>query len=94
MPMLVAYDVRTDTPAGRTRLRRVARACLDYGQRVQNSVFECEIDPAQWTVLGGRLVALIDPAQDSLRFYRLGAEGRRRAEHVGAKTVLDGPLVF
>lgn len=96
MLMLIAYDVSTETPAGRTRLRRVARACLDFGQRVQNSVFECEVDPAQRTALRARLVSLIDPERDSLRFYRLGAEGRRRVEHVGAKAVrdLDGPLVF
>lgn len=96
MLMLVAYDVSTLTPAGRRRLRRVARACLDLGQRVQNSVFECEVDPAQWTALRARLIAEIDPAADSLRFYRLGAEGRRRVEHVGAKPVVDleGPLVF
>jgi CRISPR-associated protein Cas2 len=96
MLMLVAYDVNTETLAGRRRLRRVARACLDYGQRVQNSVFECEVAPAQWTVLRARLVAEIDPARDSLRFYRLGADGRRRVEHVGSRPVLDldGPLVF
>ncbi len=96
MLMLVAYDVSTQTVAGRRRLRRVARMCLDYGQRVQNSVFECEVDPAQWTALRARLVNEIDPAADSLRFYRLGAEGRRRVEHVGAKPTLDldGPLVF
>lgn len=96
MLMLVAYDVNTETATGKRRLRRVARVCLDYGQRVQNSVFECEVDPAQWTVLRARLVAEIDPARDSLRFYRLGADGRRRVEHVGAKPTLDldGPLVF
>jgi CRISPR-associated protein Cas2 len=96
MLMLVTYDVNTETAAGRRRLRRVARACLDYGQRVQNSVFECEVDPAQWVALRARLIDEIDPAQDSLRFYRLGAEGRRRIEHVGAKPVLnlDGPLIF
>lgn len=94
--MLVAYDVSTLTVEGRRRLRRVARACLDYGQRVQNSVFECEVEPAQWTALRARLVAEIDPDQDSLRFYNLGAGGRRRVEHVGAAPVLDleGPLVF
>ncbi len=94
--MLIAYDVNTETSAGRRRLRRVARACLDYGQRVQKSVFECEVEPAQWTALRARLVAEIDVATDSLRFYRLGAEGRRRVEHVGAKPTLDleGPLVF
>jgi CRISPR-associated protein Cas2 len=94
--MLVTYDVNTDTVAGRRRLRRVARACLDYGQRVQNSVFECEVDPAQWAMLRARLIAEADPELDSLRFYRLGAEGRRRVEHVGAKAALDldGPLLF
>jgi CRISPR-associated protein Cas2 len=96
MLMLVTYDVSTVTPAGRRRLRRVARACLDFGQRVQNSVFECDVDPAQWASLRARLIEEIDAGCDSLRFYRLGAEGRRRVEHVGAKPVLDleGPLVF
>ncbi|MFQ3665840.1 MAG: CRISPR-associated endonuclease Cas2 [Sphingomonadaceae bacterium] len=96
MLMLVAYDVNTETPAGRRRLRRVARACLDFGQRVQNSVFECEVNPAQWIALRARLISEIDPAKDSLRFYRLGAEGKRRVEHVGAKPSLDldGPLLF
>lgn len=94
--MLVAYDVNTETAAGRRRLRRVARACLDYGQRVQNSVFECEVEPAQWTTLRARLIDEIDSERDSLRFYRLGADGQRRVEHVGAKPSLDlsGPLVF
>lgn len=96
MLMLITYDVSTTTPAGRRRLRRVARACLDYGQRVQNSVFECEVDPAQWVALRVRLIAEILPTEDSLRFYRLGAEGKRRIEHVGAKSItdLDGPLLF
>jgi CRISPR-associated protein Cas2 len=94
--MLITYDVSTVDAAGRRRLRRVARACLDFGQRVQNSVFECEVDPAQWAALRARLIEQIDPAADSLRFYRLGAEGRRRVEHVGAKPAVDleGPLVF
>ncbi|MBN9062172.1 MAG: CRISPR-associated endonuclease Cas2 [Rhizobiales bacterium 65-9] len=96
MLMLITYDVSTEDAAGRRRLRRVARACLDYGQRVQNSVFECEVDPAQWTTLRARLIAEIEVAEDSLRFYRLGAEGKRRVEHVGAKSTIDleGPLVF
>ena len=96
MLMLIAYDVSTESLAGRRRLRRVARACLDFGQRVQNSVFECEVDPAQWTTLRARLVDEIDPALDSLRFYRLGGDGRRRVEHIGAKPIvdLDGPLLF
>ena len=94
--MLITYDVNTETREGRRRLRRVARACLDYGQRVQYSVFECEVDPAQWVTLRARLLDEIDTASDSLRFYRLGAEGRRRVEHVGAKPTLnlEGPLVF
>jgi CRISPR-associated protein Cas2 len=96
MLMLIAYDVNTETAEGRRRLRRVARACLDLGQRVQNSVFECEVDPAQWVALRARLISEIDPARDSLRFYRLGADGRRRVEHVGAKPTqdLDGALLF
>ena len=96
MLMLVTYDVNTVTAAGRRRLRQVGRACLDFGQRVQNSVFECEVDPAQWTVLRARLVDIIDPTSDSLRFYRLGAGGQRRVEHIGAKPIVDlgGPLVF
>lgn len=96
MLMLITYDVNVETPAGRRRLRHVARACLDHGQRVQKSVFECEVAPAQWAILRARLIATIDPATDSLRFYSLGAEGRRKIDHVGAKAVLDleGPLVF
>lgn len=96
MLMLVTYDVNVETKAGRRRLRRIARACLDYGQRVQNSVFECEVEPAQWTALRARLIGEIDEKTDSLRFYRLGADGKRRVEHIGSKAVLDldGPLVF
>lgn len=96
MLMLITYDVSTESPAGRRRLRRVAKACLDYGQRVQFSVFECEVDPAQWATLRARLETEIDPATDSLRFYHLGSGGRRRVEHVGARPALDleGPLIF
>jgi CRISPR-associated protein Cas2 len=95
MLVLVSYDVDTVSPTGQRRLRRVARACKDHGQRVQFSVFECEVDPAQWTALRERLIREIDPDRDSLRFYFLGANGRRRVEHVGAKPALDldGPLV-
>ena len=89
MMVLVTYDVSTQTAQGRRRLRRVARACQDYGQRVQNSVFECEIDPAQWVALKDRLEGIIDPAQDSLRYYFLGSNWQRRVEHVGAKPGLD-----
>lgn len=96
MLMLVTYDVSTEDAAGRRRLRRVSKACLDLGQRVQNSVFECEVDPAQWALLRAALLKEIDTEKDSLRFYRLGADGKRRVEHVGAKPVLDldGPLLF
>jgi len=96
MMMLITYDVNTQDSAGRRRLRRVAKACRDFGQRVQFSVFECEVDPAQWTALRARLIGEINPDTDSLRFYHLGANAARRIEHVGAKPALDleGPLVF
>ena len=94
--MLVTYDVSTLDQAGRKRLRRVAKACRDFGQRVQYSVFECEVDPAQWANLRQRLINEIDNGTDSLRFYRIGANWRRRIEHIGAKESYDpsGPLVF
>jgi CRISPR-associated protein Cas2 len=95
MMMLITYDVNTETPAGRRRLRRVAKACENYGQRVQNSVFECLLEPAQWTNLRDRLLQEADLELDSLRFYSLGANWKRRVEHVGAKPTYDpeGPLV-
>lgn len=89
MMVLVTYDVNTTSPTGAKRLRRVAKACRDFGQRVQYSVFEIEVDPARWTALRARLEAIIDPAQDSLRFYFLGANWERRIEHVGAKPAAD-----
>ena len=94
--MLVTYDVATSDAAGRRRLRRVARLCRDFGQRVQYSVFECQVDPAQWAALRSRLVDEIDQTTDSLRFYRLGANWRSRVEHVGSKPSYDpdDPLVF
>lgn len=96
MMVLVSYDVSTREAGGDRRLRRVAKACRDYGQRVQYSVFEIEVDPAQWTVLKQRLLDLIDPGQDSLRFYFLGKNWQARIEHVGAKAVpdLNGPLIL
>lgn len=95
MMVLVTYDVRTSEPGGAKRLRRVARACQDFGQRVQLSVFEIEVDPAQWTALRARLEGLIEQKHDSLRYYYLGANWRRRVEHVGAKPAADlgGPLI-
>ncbi|MDI6740075.1 MAG: CRISPR-associated endonuclease Cas2 [Candidatus Edwardsbacteria bacterium] len=89
MLMLVSYDVSTITAAGRGRLRNVAKACKDYGIRVQNSVFECNIDPAQFTVFKNRLMAIYDPEVDSLRFYNLGRNYKHRIEHLGAKPATD-----
>jgi len=96
MLVLVSYDVATTGKAGRKRLRRVAKTCKNYGQRVQYSVFECMVDPAQWAIFRNQLIEEIDPAQDSLRFYFLGAKWKRRIEHVGAKENYDqeGPLIF
>jgi len=95
MFVLVSYDVSTMDRAGQRRLRRVARTCRNFGQRVQFSVFECIVDPAQWTSLRQQLVDIIDPASDSLRFYFLGSNWKHRVEHVGAKEVIDqeGPLI-
>jgi len=95
MMVIVSYDVKTETPGGRRRLRRVAKACLDFGQRVQLSVFECLVDPEQWTRLRHRLVDEFNPAEDSLRFYFLGSNWKRRVEHLGAKKAVDpeGPLI-
>ncbi len=96
MLVLVAYDVATVTAAGSRRLARVAKACLDYGQRVQNSVFECQIDAAQWTELRHRLLGLIDHETDSVRAYLLGNNWHGKVEHWGAKpsTDLEGPLLI
>jgi CRISPR-associated protein Cas2 len=96
MMVLVTYDVSTIEEGGARRLRRVAKTCRDYGQRVQFSVFEIEVDPAQWTMLKAALEAIIDPDHDSLRYYFLGSNWHRRVEHVGAKpaTDLGGPLII
>jgi len=95
MMVLVTYDVNTETKAGQKRLRKVAKICKNYGQRVQYSVFECLVDPAQWTVFRERLIEVSDQGQDSLRFYFLGANWKTRVEHVGAKPAYDpeGPLI-
>ena len=95
MLVVVAYDVSTESEAGKKRLRRVAKICEDVGQRVQNSVFECLVDAAQWTKLRAQLVKEAEVEQDSLRFYFLGDNWRHRVEHVGAKKSHDpqGPLV-
>ena len=93
--VLVSYDVAVTSPGGKTRLRRVAKECQNYGQRVQFSVFECVVDPAQWTKLKNKLESIIDKEQDSLRYYYLGANYQKRVEHVGAKPGIDleGPII-
>jgi CRISPR-associated protein Cas2 len=93
--VVIAYDVNTEDRAGKKRLRKVARHCQNYGQRVQNSVFECLINGAQLKLLKHELVELIDPETDSLRFYYLGDRWRKRVEHIGAKPSVDleGPLI-
>lgn len=89
MMVLATYDVETVSPEGRKRLRRVAKECVNLGQRVQNSVFECLVDPAQFAELKHRLERIIDPEKDSLRFYLLGSNWKNRVEHVGAKPSFD-----
>jgi CRISPR-associated protein Cas2 len=96
MMVLVSYDVAVTTSNGKSRLRRIAKACQNYGQRVQYSVFECVIDPAQWTKLKNKLENIIDEETDSLRYYYLGANYKRRVEHIGAKPSfdVDAPLIL
>ena len=96
MMVLVTYDVNTETPEGRRRLARIARACENWGQRVQYSVFECLVEPAQWERLKAQLLSIADLDKDSLRFYYLGSNWRRRIEHHGAKQAYDpeGPMLF
>lgn len=89
MLVVVSYDVNTEDTAGRRRLRHIAKACQDYGQRVQYSVFECDVAPATWVELRTRLLGTMDPEKDSLRFYFLGSDGKRRIEHQGTKKPLD-----
>lgn len=89
MMVLITYDVNTVDKEGQKRLRKVAKKCVDYGQRVQNSVFECLLEPAQFTKLKSELEAIIDKDKDSLRYYMLGANWKRRVEHFGAKESYD-----
>ena len=95
MMVLVSYDVMVTSPGGQRRLRKVAKACTNYGQRVQYSVFECIIDPAQWVKLRNILEKIIDEKTDSLRYYYLGANYKQRVEHIGVKPSfdMDGPLI-
>lgn len=95
MLVLISYDVCTRDDTGQRRLRRVARICQDYGKRVQFSVFECNVDPGQWELIKQRLIEEIDIKKDSLRFYYLGSNWRRKIEHIGAQEPVDleAPLI-
>jgi CRISPR-associated protein Cas2 len=86
MMVLITYDVETITPSGKRRLRRVAKQCVNFGQRVQNSVFECLVDPAQFAELKHRLESIIDLEKDSLRYYMLGDNWKSRIKHTGTKS--------
>lgn len=96
MMVIVSYDVSTIADGGKKRLRKVAETCLDYGLRVQNSVFECNVDPARWESLKQRLLSLYNAEEDSLRFYFLGSNWKRRLEHHGKGKIqdIDDPLVI
>lgn len=89
MLVLITYDVSTQDGAGRKRLRKVAKECVNYGQRVQNSVFECMLDPSQLLIVKDKLLSLIDREQDSLRFYYLGNKYETKIEHFGVKTTYE-----
>ena len=96
MYILVTYDVDTTSKEGARRLRRVAKACMDYGQRVQNSVFECVVTEAQYTLLKGRIKDIIDMSLDSVRFYILSKNENRRVEVIGVETAynVDDALII
>ena len=96
MLVLITYDVNTETPAGRTRLRKVAKQCMNYGRRVQNSVFECVLDQAQCVTLKAILTDIIDEEVDSLRFYYLGNKYQTKIEHIGVDRgiAVDQPLIL
>lgn len=89
MLVLITYDVNTEDAAGRKRLRQIAKQCVNYGQRVQNSVFECLLDPAQCKLLQTKLCTIMDNQKDSLRFYYLGNQYQRKIEHFGCKPTYD-----
>ena len=89
MLVLITYDVSVLTKVGQRRLRNIAKTCLDYGMRVQNSVFECEVTPDQWVRLKTELTNIYDSNEDSLRFYMLGSKGRQKIEHLGTKVTPD-----
>ena len=89
MLVLITYDVNMETASGKKRLRKVAKQCQNYGQRVQNSVFECILDNAQSVIVRSKLEKLIDPEQDSLRFYYLGNNYKKKVDHIGSKQSYD-----
>jgi len=96
MLVLITYDVNTETPEGRKRLRQVSKVCQNYGQRVQNSVFECELDSGQLLIVKDKLKRLINEDKDSLRFYNVGNKSHNKVEHFGAKPSFDvnEPLII
>ena len=96
MMVLITYDVDTEDAAGRKRLRQIAKQCVNYGQRVQNSVFECMLDPAQCKLLQAKLLSIMDPDKDSLRFYYLGSRYEKKIEHFGCKQTYlpEEPLIL
>ena len=96
MLVLITYDVNTEDAAGRRRLRQIARQCVNYGQRVQCSVFECMVDPVQYRTLEAKLLSIMDEEKDSLRFYELGAHYEKKIRHFGAKGTYmpEGPLIL
>lgn len=96
MLILITYDVETVSSSGRKRLRKVAKQCMNFGQRVQNSVFECLVDPVQFVELKHRLESIIDHEKDSVRYYLLGSKWKTKIEHIGVKTSYDpeGPLTI
>ena len=94
MLILITYDVNTEDAAGRRRLRKIARQCVNYGQRVQNSVFECTLDAGQYRLLQAKLCEIMDPERDSLRFYNLGNNYRTKVEHFGVKPGYDAEDVL
>ena len=96
MMVLITYDVNTEDAAGRKRLRQIAKQCVNYGQKVQNSVFECMLDPAQCKLLQAKLLSIMDPDKDSLRFYYLGSRYEKKIEHFGCKQTYlpEEPLIL
>lgn len=96
MMVLITYDVCTESKGGQKRLRKVAKVCQNYGQRVQNSVFECIVDPARLLLIESQLIEIIDEKKDSLRFYYFGKDWKNKIKHIGAKATinLEGELIL